>query len=144
MGKRSSMVVLAALLFLFESVPVFAQSDLSAGYQFVRLSTADGASNLPRGFGIDYARSISNGWKIVGVFGWAAKHENGPLDTFSADLKFTQITNRGVIAVQSVVPARELLRAPGRIRLGDLEDPHEPFVQPIAICARMTCDQAIA
>lgn len=100
MGKRFSMIVLAALLFLFESVPVFAQSDLSAGYQFVRLSTADGASNLPQGFGIDYARSISNGWRIVGVFGWAARHENGPLDTFSADLNFNQITIAGGIRRQ--------------------------------------------
>jgi hypothetical protein len=92
MAKHLAILALCALAIPFVAEPAFAQSDVSVGYQFVRLSTADGPLNLPQGVGIEYAHPIADGWRVLGVFGWARKNESGPVDAFAVDTTFTQLT----------------------------------------------------
>jgi hypothetical protein len=97
MAKALSIIALITLAIHCDAAPASAQSDLSIGYQFVRLSPPDGAFNLPVGVGIEYAHSIANGWKVVGIFGWSRNNERRTVDSFSIDTTFAQSTFGGGI-----------------------------------------------
>jgi hypothetical protein len=120
-----------------------AQSDVSIGYQYLRLSVSGEAVNLPQGFGVQYGQTIATGWQAVGVFGWAGKNDAGQVDAFALTTRFTQITLGGGIRrefrtrtnahpfVQAVVGvARSSFRFTSNGALGGLYTSNDLLVEP--------------
>jgi hypothetical protein len=95
MTKAFWILSLVAVAIHCEARRAFAQSELSVGYQFIRLSTADGSVNLPQGFAVDYTHTVADGWKVLAVLGWARHDTNGSVDAFAVDSRLTQLTVGG-------------------------------------------------
>jgi hypothetical protein len=88
-------VSIAALATVCCATAASAQSNVSIGYEYVRLSISGEPFSLREGFGATYAVAISGRWQAIGSVDWARKNMSGLVDAYMMGETFTQTTLGG-------------------------------------------------
>lgn len=99
-AKKVATFTVATLAFVCSTSSAFAQSDVSVGYQFVRLMAPDGTTDLPVGLGVEYAHDITRGWRAVATFDLARRNQSGNVDAFYLETRFMQSTLAGGLRLE--------------------------------------------
>ena len=87
--------ILVAAIWYAHPTEIWAQSDLSIGYQFARVSTGTGSFNLPYGLEVDYAYPSGDQRRIGGAGDWGRRSQGGTVDAIPVTTTFSQLSVAG-------------------------------------------------